>query len=91
MPKRSAIIARISEFDMFDKVEYWSLDTGQLGKSIMRGSGRQVAVITGGGAGIGARHGACHGQGMARVSRHSGSGPEAAGGGLKKIGGKARG
>ena len=43
----------ISEFDMFE-VEYWSLEQAKLGKSNEKTLARQVAVITGGGSGIGA-------------------------------------
>ena len=43
----------ISEFDMFE-VEYWSLEQAKLGKSNEKPLSRQVAVITGGGSGIGA-------------------------------------
>src|SRR2546430_4546485 len=43
----------ISEFDMFE-VEYWSLEQAKLGKSNEKALARQVAVITGGGSGIGA-------------------------------------
>ncbi|NWH07763.1 MAG: bifunctional aldolase/short-chain dehydrogenase [Alphaproteobacteria bacterium] len=43
----------ISEDDMFD-VEYWSLEQAKLGKGAERPLARQVAVITGGGSGIGA-------------------------------------
>jgi rhamnose utilization protein RhaD (predicted bifunctional aldolase and dehydrogenase)/NAD(P)-dependent dehydrogenase (short-subunit alcohol dehydrogenase family) len=43
----------ISEADMFD-VEYWSLEQAKLGKSAEKVLSRQVAVITGGGSGIGA-------------------------------------
>jgi NAD(P)-dependent dehydrogenase (short-subunit alcohol dehydrogenase family) len=43
----------ISEFDMFE-VEYWSLEQAKLGKAAERPLARQVAVITGGGSGIGA-------------------------------------
>ena len=43
----------ISEFDMFE-VEYWSLEQAKLGKSNEKSLARQVAVITGGGSGIGA-------------------------------------
>ena len=42
----------ISEFDMFE-VEYWSLEQAKLGKSNEKSLARQVAVITGGGSGIG--------------------------------------
>ncbi len=43
----------ISEFDMFE-VEYWSLEQAKLGKAAEKPLARQVAVITGGGSGIGA-------------------------------------
>jgi rhamnulose-1-phosphate aldolase/alcohol dehydrogenase len=43
----------ISEADMFD-VEYWSLEQAKLGKSAEKVLARQVAVVTGGGSGIGA-------------------------------------
>ncbi len=43
----------ISEGDMFD-VEYWSLEQAKLGKSAEKVLARQVAVVTGGGSGIGA-------------------------------------
>jgi rhamnose utilization protein RhaD (predicted bifunctional aldolase and dehydrogenase)/NAD(P)-dependent dehydrogenase (short-subunit alcohol dehydrogenase family) len=43
----------ISEADMFD-VEYWSLEQAKLGKGAEKPLARQVAVITGGGSGIGA-------------------------------------
>jgi rhamnulose-1-phosphate aldolase/alcohol dehydrogenase len=43
----------ISEYDMFE-VEYWSLEQAKLGKSNEKALARQVAVITGGGSGIGA-------------------------------------
>ncbi len=43
----------ISDFDMFE-VEYWSLEQAKLGKSNEKSLARQVAVITGGGSGIGA-------------------------------------
>jgi NAD(P)-dependent dehydrogenase (short-subunit alcohol dehydrogenase family) len=43
----------ICEFDMFE-VEYWSLEQAKLGKSNEKALARQVAVITGGGSGIGA-------------------------------------
>ncbi|MBV9332280.1 MAG: bifunctional aldolase/short-chain dehydrogenase [Alphaproteobacteria bacterium] len=45
--------ATISEADMFD-VEYWSLEQAKLGKSSEKALSRQVAVVTGGGSGIGA-------------------------------------
>jgi rhamnulose-1-phosphate aldolase/alcohol dehydrogenase len=43
----------ICEFDMFE-VEYWSLEQAKLGKGSEKPLARQVAVITGGGSGIGA-------------------------------------
>ncbi|MGD0190961.1 MAG: bifunctional aldolase/short-chain dehydrogenase [Rhizomicrobium sp.] len=43
----------ISEADMFD-VEYWSLEQAKLGKAAEKTLARQVAVVTGGGSGIGA-------------------------------------
>ena len=43
----------IGEFDMFE-MEYWSLEQAKLGKSNEKSLARQVAVITGGGSGIGA-------------------------------------
>jgi len=43
----------IPEADMFD-VEYWSLEQAKLGKAAEKSLARQVAVITGGGSGIGA-------------------------------------
>jgi len=43
----------ISEEDQFD-VEYWSLEQAKLGKAAEKKLARQIAVITGGGSGIGA-------------------------------------
>src|SRR6202522_689636 len=43
----------ISEADMFD-VEYWSLEQAKLGKAAEKPLARQIAVVTGGGSGIGA-------------------------------------
>src|ERR1700722_9836908 len=43
----------ISEEDMFD-VEYWSLEQAKLGKAAEKPLARQVAIVTGGGSGIGA-------------------------------------
>ncbi len=43
----------ISDADMFD-MEYWSLEQAKLGKSNEKALARQVAVVTGGGSGIGA-------------------------------------
>lgn len=42
----------IPEADQFD-VEYWSLEQAKLGKSAEKPLARQVAVVTGGGSGIG--------------------------------------
>ena len=53
MRKPSAPIKPISEADMFD-VEYWSLEQAKLGKAAEKPLARQVAVVTGGGSGIGA-------------------------------------
>ena len=87
MPKRSANIACISEFDMFE-VEYWSLEQAKLGKSNEKSLARQVAVITGGGSGIGAataRAMAKEGAEVAILDRDL----DAAKAVAKKIGGKA--
>ncbi len=43
----------IDEFDLFE-MEYWSLEQAKLGKASEKPLARQVAVITGGGSGIGA-------------------------------------
>jgi rhamnose utilization protein RhaD (predicted bifunctional aldolase and dehydrogenase)/NAD(P)-dependent dehydrogenase (short-subunit alcohol dehydrogenase family) len=43
----------IGEYDMFE-MEYWSLEQAKLGKSVEKALARQVAMITGGGNGIGA-------------------------------------
>lgn len=43
----------ISEADIFD-IEYWSLEQAKLGKTAEKPLQRQVAVVTGGGSGIGA-------------------------------------
>jgi rhamnose utilization protein RhaD (predicted bifunctional aldolase and dehydrogenase)/NAD(P)-dependent dehydrogenase (short-subunit alcohol dehydrogenase family) len=43
----------VGEADMFD-VEYWSLEQAKLGKAAEKPLQRQVAVVTGGGSGIGA-------------------------------------
>jgi len=77
----------ISEFDMFE-VEYWSLEQAKLGKSNEKSLARQVAVITGGGSGIGAataRGMAKEGAEVAVLDRDL----EAAKAVAKKIGGKA--
>ena len=77
----------ISEFDMFE-VEYWSLEQAKLGKSNEKSLARQVAVITGGGSGIGAataRAMAKEGAEVAILDRDE----DAAKAVAKKIGGKA--
>ena len=77
----------ISEFDMFE-VEYWSLEQAKLGKSNEKSLARQVAVITGGGSGIGAataRAMAKEGTEVAVLDRDLGAAQAVA----KKIGGKA--
>jgi rhamnulose-1-phosphate aldolase/alcohol dehydrogenase len=77
----------ISDFDMFE-VEYWSLEQAKLGKSNEKSLARQVAVITGGGSGIGAataRAMAKEGAEVAILDRDE----EAAKAVAKKIGGKA--
>ena len=77
----------ISDFDMFE-VEYWSLEQAKLGKSNEKALARQVAVITGGGSGIGAataRAMAAQGAEIAILDRDE----EAAKAVAKKIGGKA--
>lgn len=43
----------IGEFDLFE-MEYWSLEQAKLGKAAEKPLARQVAVVTGGGSGIGA-------------------------------------
>ena len=43
----------LPETDLFD-MEYWSLEQAKLGKSAEKPLARQVAVVTGGGSGIGA-------------------------------------
>src|SRR3984957_535341 len=77
----------ISDFDMFE-VEYWSLEQAKLGKSNEKSLARQIAVITGGGSGIGAataRAMAKEGAEVAILDRDL----EAAKAVAKKIGGKA--
>jgi rhamnulose-1-phosphate aldolase/alcohol dehydrogenase len=77
----------ISEFDMFE-VEYWSLEQAKLGKSNEKSLARQVAMVTGGGSGIGAataRAMAKEGAEVAILDRDL----EAAKAVAKKIGGKA--
>ena len=77
----------ISEYDMFE-VEYWSLEQAKLGKSAEKALARQVAVVTGGGSGIGAATAmamAKQGAEVAILDRDL----EAAKAVAKKIGGKA--
>ena len=77
----------ISDFDMFE-VEYWSLEQAKLGKASEKSLARQVAVITGGGSGIGAataRAFAKEGAEIAILDRDLDAAKAAA----KKIGGKA--
>jgi rhamnulose-1-phosphate aldolase/alcohol dehydrogenase len=77
----------ISDYDMFE-VEYWSLEQAKLGKSNEKSLARQVAVITGGGSGIGAataRAMAREGAEVAILDRDL----EAAKTVARKIGGKA--
>jgi len=45
--------AVIPEADTFD-MEYWSLEQAKLGKAVERSLARRIAVVTGGGGGIGA-------------------------------------
>jgi rhamnose utilization protein RhaD (predicted bifunctional aldolase and dehydrogenase)/NAD(P)-dependent dehydrogenase (short-subunit alcohol dehydrogenase family) len=51
--ERMSAYRPISEEDQFD-VEYWSLEQAKLGKAAEKRLARQVAVVTGGGSGIGA-------------------------------------
>jgi rhamnose utilization protein RhaD (predicted bifunctional aldolase and dehydrogenase)/NAD(P)-dependent dehydrogenase (short-subunit alcohol dehydrogenase family) len=51
--ERMSTYRPISEEDQFD-VEYWSLEQAKLGKAAEKRLARRVAVITGGGSGIGA-------------------------------------
>jgi rhamnose utilization protein RhaD (predicted bifunctional aldolase and dehydrogenase)/NAD(P)-dependent dehydrogenase (short-subunit alcohol dehydrogenase family) len=77
----------ISDYNMFE-VEYWSLEQAKLGKSNEKSLARQVAVITGGGSGIGAataRAMAREGAEVAILDRDL----EAAKAVARKIGGKA--
>jgi NAD(P)-dependent dehydrogenase (short-subunit alcohol dehydrogenase family) len=77
----------ISEADQFD-VEYWSLEQAKLGKAAEKRLARQVAVVTGGGSGIGAATAkamAREGAEIAVLDRDL----EAAGAVAKQIGGHA--
>jgi rhamnulose-1-phosphate aldolase/alcohol dehydrogenase len=77
----------ISEYDMFE-VEYWSLEQAKLGKSNEKPLARQVAVVTGGGSGIGAATAiamAKQGAEVAVLDRDAAAAKAVA----KKIGGKA--
>jgi rhamnulose-1-phosphate aldolase/alcohol dehydrogenase len=77
----------ISEYDMFE-VEYWSLEQAKLGKSAEKELARQVAVVTGGGSGIGAATAiamARQGAEVAVLDRDAAAAKAVA----KKIGGKA--
>ncbi|HEX7968640.1 MAG TPA: SDR family oxidoreductase, partial [Stellaceae bacterium] len=57
----------VAEADMFD-VEYWSLEQAKLGKSAEKPLARQVAVVTGGGSGIGAATAAAFARAGAEVA-----------------------
>jgi rhamnose utilization protein RhaD (predicted bifunctional aldolase and dehydrogenase)/NAD(P)-dependent dehydrogenase (short-subunit alcohol dehydrogenase family) len=77
----------LGEEDLFD-MEYWSLEQAKLGKSAEKALARQVAVVTGGGSGIGAataRAFAKEGAEVAVLDLNGGAAKEVA----KKIGGKA--
>ncbi|MGE5548321.1 MAG: bifunctional aldolase/short-chain dehydrogenase [Solirubrobacterales bacterium] len=77
----------VSEADMFD-CEYWSLEQAKLGKGAEKPLARQVAVVTGGGSGIGAaiaKAFAKEGCEVAVLDLNEGAAREVA----RKIGGKA--
>lgn len=77
----------IPEADMFD-VEYWSLEQAKLGKAAEKSLARQVALVTGGGSGIGAATAkamAKEGAEVAVLDRDLNAAKEIA----KQIGGKA--
>jgi rhamnose utilization protein RhaD (predicted bifunctional aldolase and dehydrogenase)/NAD(P)-dependent dehydrogenase (short-subunit alcohol dehydrogenase family) len=76
----------IGEYDMFE-MEYWSLEQAKLGKTVEKPLARQVAVVTGGGSGIGAATAAAfakQGADVAILDRDLDAAKAAA----KKIGGK---
>ena len=77
----------VTEADMFD-CEYWSLEQAKLGKGAEKALARQVAVVTGGGSGIGAATAkafAKEGCEVAILDRNEAAAKETA----KMIGGKA--
>ncbi len=51
--ERNGRYAVISEYDTFE-IEYWSLEQAKLGKAAEKPMQRKIAVVTGGGSGIGA-------------------------------------
>jgi NAD(P)-dependent dehydrogenase (short-subunit alcohol dehydrogenase family) len=77
----------ISEADMFD-VEYWSLEQAKLGKSADKPFTRQIAIVTGGGSGIGAATAEAFAREGAEVAVFDRDG-EAARATARKIGGSA--
>ncbi|MBF0324193.1 MAG: bifunctional aldolase/short-chain dehydrogenase [Alphaproteobacteria bacterium] len=79
----------VTEADMFD-CEYWSLEQAKLGKGAEKALARQVAVITGGGSGIGAaaaRAFAKEGCEVAVLDRNEAAAKDTA----RQVGGKALG
>ncbi|CAA7624840.1 conserved hypothetical protein [Magnetospirillum sp. LM-5] len=79
----------VTEADMFD-CEYWSLEQAKLGKGTEKALARQVAVITGGGSGIGAaaaRAFAKEGCEVAVLDRNEAAAKDTA----RQVGGKALG
>jgi rhamnulose-1-phosphate aldolase/alcohol dehydrogenase len=77
----------IGEADMFE-MEYWSLEQAKLGKTAEKPLARQVAVITGGGSGIGAATAQAFAKQGAEVAVLDRDG-DAARAVAKKLGGKA--